>query len=522
MQNFNFYKNLFNLFTLSYFFVSAFLSLNVGLTHDESHHNLVWEVNRKIYSNYLFKTNYEISFPSYGANFYGIGFQIFSYPFENILKYFFSFFSIEYNYLTLKHPSIVLLFVISGIYFKKILNILITDKRYVYLSVIFYFFYPYLLGHSFFNTLDIPFMSVWLICSYYLFKIIKNFLKKNNFYYRHFIILSFTTAYLLSIRISGILIFIQYFFLILLTINNLEINFFDLIKIIYKKILVFVIFLFFIFYILHPNYWNNLFLVIDSIKYMGNHIQTVCTLTLGECMKAQELPSSYIPIWLLFKLPLIILFGLAIFPFVEKKIFENKLHSIIVGTLILSILSIIVSLILINANLYDELRQLLFLFPMILIVSILSIFRFNKKISFITLTIFSIFFLLQNLKVYPYNYIWINNLSHITGVKSVFELDYWGVSNKRISNYLSSNNYKGECIISNTSDRLDIFLKTKKKCFKNLQYLHKNNQRPFYVVLTERALNKGTPNRCENLYNESVNLNFSSEELLTAKIFKCN
>ena len=159
---------------------------------------------------------------------------------------------------------------------------------------------------------------------------------------------------------------------------------------------------------------------------------------------------------------------------------------------------------------------------MILIVSILSIFRFNKKISFITLTIFSIFFLLQNLKVYPYNYIWINNLSHITGVKSVFELDYWGVSNKRISNYLSSNNYKGECIISNTSDRLDIFLKTKKKCFKNLQYLHKNNQRPFYVVLTERALNKGTPNRCENLYNESVNLNFSSEELLTAKIFKCN
>ena len=266
----------------------------------------------------------------------------------------------------------------------------------------------------------------------------------------------------MSIRISGILIFIQYFFLILLTINNLEINFFDLIKIIYKKILVFVIFLFFIFYILHPNYWNNLFLVIDSIKYMGNHIQTVCTLTLGECMKAQELPSSYIPIWLLFKLPLIILFGLAIFPFVEKKIFENKLHSIIVGTLILSILSIIVSLILINANLYDELRQLLFLFPMILIVSILSIFRFNKKISFITLTIFSIFFLLQNLKVYPYNYIWINNLSHITGVKNVFELDYWGVSNKRISNYLNFNNYKGECIISNTSDRLDIFLKTKK------------------------------------------------------------
>ena len=522
MQNFNFYKSLFNFFILSYFFVSAFLSLNVGLTHDETHHNLVWEINKKIYSNYFFKTNYEISFPSYGANFYGIGFQIFSYPFENILKYCFSFFSVEFNYLTLKHPSIVLLFVISGIYFKKILNILIADKRYVYLSVIFYFLYPYLLGHSFFNTLDIPFMSVWLICSYYLFRILTNFLKKNNFYYRHFIILSFTTAYLLSIRISGILIFIQYFFLILLTINNLEIKFFDLIKIIYKKIFVFIIFLFFIFYILHPNYWNNLLLVIDSIKYMSNHIQTVCTLTLGECMKAQELPSSYIPIWLLFKLPLIILFGLAIFPFVEKKIFKEKLYAIIVGTLILSILSIIISLILINATLYDELRQLLFLFPMILIVSTLSIFQFNKKISFIALTIFSIFFLFQNFKIYPYNYIWINNLSHITGVKDVFELDYWGVSNKRISNYLNSNNYKGECIISNTNERLDIFLKTQNKCFINMRNLHKDNQRPFYVILTERALNKGTPNRCENFYDEIIKLNFSFEELTVAKIYKCN
>ena len=52
---------------------------------------------------------------------------------------------------------------------------------------------------------------------------------------------------------------------------------------------------------------------------MSNHIQTVCTTTLGDCMKAQDLPPSYIPIWL-FKLPIIILIGLALFPLVEKII----------------------------------------------------------------------------------------------------------------------------------------------------------------------------------------------------------
>ena len=33
-------------------------------------------------------------------------------------------------------------------------------------------------------------------------------------------------------------------------------------------------------------------IIFQAIKYMSQHIQTVCTITLGECMKAQELPAS--------------------------------------------------------------------------------------------------------------------------------------------------------------------------------------------------------------------------------------
>ena len=50
----------------------------------------------------------------------------------------------------------------------------------------------------------------------------------------------------------------------------------------------------------------------------------------------------------------------------------------------------------------------------------------------------------------PYNYIWLNTLTVFTKVNNNFELDYWGVSTKEISNYFTKNeNLSNECIISN-------------------------------------------------------------------------
>ena len=66
---------------------------------------------------------------------------------------------------------------------------------------------------------------------------------------------------------------------------------------------------------------------------MSQHVQTVCTITLGECMKAQNLPSSYLFIWLFFKLPIFILVGLSLFPLLEKKIFDQKQNKINFGSI---------------------------------------------------------------------------------------------------------------------------------------------------------------------------------------------
>ena len=51
--------------------------------------------------------------------------------------------------------------------------------------------------------------------------------------------------------------------------------------------------------------------------------------------------------------------------------------------------------------------------------------------------------------------------------------------------------------------------------------MHTKKERPFYVILTERSLSKGLPNNCQNIYNEKISINFSKEELILGKVFKC-
>ena len=96
MKQLNYIKTLFNSFFLFYFILSIILSLNVGLTHDEAHHDLVWQTNKKIYSNYFFGSNSEINFLEYPMNFYGLGFQIFSYPIEKYSILYFHFFQLKF------------------------------------------------------------------------------------------------------------------------------------------------------------------------------------------------------------------------------------------------------------------------------------------------------------------------------------------------------------------------------------------------------------------------------------------
>ena len=517
-------KNYFSFFLFFFIFFGSIYSTKVGITHDEFHDYNVWNANKNLILNFFSNKNFDTSYLLEGGKFYGVGFHYIS----TLIEFFISELPILKDYNTLgknilsKHVTVFLLFVVSGLFFKNIIKLITRNKFHANLSTIFYLFYPYLLGHSFFNIKDIPFLTFWLICTYFNIKLIQNYFLIKKFKKKYLILLSFFTAYLLSIRISGILIFVQYLIFIVTFLNMKKLNFLSFIKSNFKLIIFNFLFIFIFFFILQPSYWDNPLLIFDSIKYMSNHIQTVCTTTLGECMKAQNLPASYLPIWFFFKLPIIIIIGTVLYFLVEKKIQKSFLTHHTLASLIFSTLSVIFLLILFNVNLYDEIRQVMFLVPLIFIFSLSNIYFFSKIFFYIISIFYMIFFITQNLLLFPYNYVWINNFSHLTKVQNTFELDYWGASTMNVSKFLkkdlkSTNN----CVISNRNQSIKS-LAPNIKCLIDFDKLHEKNNRPFYVVLLERNLNKGTPNNCILVMVEQRKLNFSSEKLNLAKVFKCD
>ena len=541
MKNiFNIKKNYFNYFLFFFTIVGVYLSLNIGITHDEAHSTWIWELNKKKILKILFDINYEVISlnESLGYNqdfnlialdsfhgFYGIGFYLASFPFEKLITFFYNldFINEEGKQLLTKHPFVLIYFVIGGLYLKKILFLITNNELTSNLSSIFFLTYPYLFGHSLFNVKDIPLMSVWIVCTYFFAKIMLEFFDHKKVRFKKIFIISMLTAHLLSLRISGILIFIEYLFFIFFFIHFYKMNFIYFLKSTYKFVLIFLFSFLFFLYSFYPSLWADPLRFFDSISFMSQHFQSVCTVTLGECMKAQNLPSSYVFIWLFYKLPIFILFGILVFIFTEKKIFSNKQNVLILGPLISSVVTIIFLLIFFDVNLYDELRQILFIFPLIFIISIVAINQFLKKFFSIFISLFIIFFLYQNLKLYPYNYLWINNFNLFTEVNKNFEKDYWGVSTKKIAQYFNKNELnKNECLISNRNNGIKYFLNRQNTCLKTFNNLHKKNNRPFYIALTERSLNKGTPNQCDLISGQSIYINFSNEKIDLAKIYKCD
>ena len=122
---------------------------------------------------------------------------------------------------------------------------------------------------------------------------------------------------------------------------------------------------------------------------MSHYHNNVGTTTFGKIMYATDLPPTYLLLWLIVKLPILIIIGILLLPFTEKKIFTDKKISTFYGTILLSVIIIPLILILRKTHLYDEIRHIMFLLPLIFIISLVSLFKYSKKIFYFlsTLTI---------------------------------------------------------------------------------------------------------------------------------------
>jgi len=527
-----FKKNLYYLYNLFLFFYLTFgfyFAINTGISTDEFIDQYNWTLSFEVIKKFIFDVgdgNFKIL--NYEWRFHGIGFhyisQIYLYILDRIIN--FENFNQDVSRILMNHGFIFITFFLSGIYSKKIVNLIIKDHDASKVFLVFYLLYPYLLGHAFYNPKDMPFLFIWILSTYLCLKLFIKIFTNEKITYGNIFFLSLATAFLFSIRISGILILLQYLIILVITSNLSKRSFFEFIRFYFTKISLFFLFTLFFTFIFYPILWINPLFIIDAVNQMRNIPYGVCTLTYGECMDSLDLPSNYILIWLFFKLPIISLLGLILFPFVEKRIFSDDKSKIILGSLIISLISIIFLLIFFKVNLYDELRHILFIVPLILIISFSIIFFFSKKITFYLAFIFIFAFLLQNIYMYPYQYTWFNAFSNLIDINKKFELDYWGVSGRNLAKKINSNKLILEnsknCIYVSPKHIFEPFISNQFNCVKPFFSIYPKSSEKYILVKYTRNIRRENPSNCKLIFEESYKLFPIGQKLKMGEVYICN
>lgn len=519
---------LFFSFLFIYIIIGSYLSLQTGISHDEIHENNNWIVNFSAIKDFFNTGSYD-SLLNYKDKYHGIAFQFISQPVQFFLKSLLIDNSLvtEFGALLLsKHPVVFIFFSISGIFYYLIIFKITDSRNFSFATTVIYLIYPYLFGHAQFNPKDIPFLSFWIINTFFSLKLIENFYYEKKINLNSIILISFLTAFLVSIRIVGLLIFIQYFISLIIYFEKTKVNFLKFLKINILNIISFILLFFLFIYILNPIFWHNPLEILNSIKWMSKYPQNIGTLTNGSLMYSLSLPSSYYFIWLFYKLPIIIIVGYLLYPFVESTIFKNDIVTIYYGTITIIAPIILVIFILMDVAVYDELRHLLFIVPLIFITATINIFYFKNKIirALIPLTI--IFFIFENFSLNPYQYTWLNSFAKFKDIEKNFEIDYWGISNrslqKQIINYVDKNQIdKNICIFGDKFTK-DFLMPSSFQCFKNYTQIDSQNKKPFIAYKNLRNVRRSNLQDCELIWDETYQYSFYKKKISVGSLWICN
>jgi hypothetical protein len=361
------------------------------------------------------------------------------------------------NLITLVAPSISLITARHFIYFSTllacILFLYLLSQRWMsrwaaFGATLLFTSQPLIWGHSFINPKDIPFMTFFLISVYLSFQMMDASL---NSKWKWIIPAGIILGLTISMRVIGPL-------------AGLFVIFYGLLKF-PRKIITTIPYYFLIAgvatYLTWPYLWKapiiNFF---ESLKVMSRFPYTGPVLFMGSLYPANQLPRRYFPTLLSFQLtePTLILiaigFVISIWFFIRGKNREPVL--LFAGWFLAPVVWIILS----RSALYDNARQLLFLWPPLFVLVGMGI---DQLMIIIKLPTFRIALLLiavlpgiyACVHLYPYEYIYYNGLTGgVKGAYRNFELDYWATSFQDSVQYLNQNAGQGTTILVNSTRQL--------------------------------------------------------------------
>ena len=497
---------------------------------------------------------------AYGDRYYGVGFHIPANLLSSLIETI-SPISTEINgearRITLNHIAIFLCWIGSGYLVGQIFKRITQDDWIATLGMIGCLLWPYLLGHGLMNIKDVPFLFAWLLCTNQLLFIFSGSQTKS--FNRAFALLGVFTGWLISIRISGVLISLEYlaFLMIFWSIRNKDQpNTFS-----WTSIGIFLLATSLTLFVCYPILWHNPLELLNAISYMSRHPWDGDTLTAGRFIAGNQLP-WYITAWLAVKLPLIAILGLALCPIALYKLIHNSSSSpntrknsisskaisqeqwnaCAIAGLLLTVILILLTLIIKKVSLYNELRQILFIFPLMWIVAISSLRLINRKVTLGLLLGSISLFTFDNLKLFPYQYVYFNEIARQFPINTQFEKDYFGLSATQLAKWLNQNARENNQANTQTSTADCAYVSPqhlwqyaidhqKVACIKDFGERPQNSSSPaqnqsigqaYWIGLPARDKVKTLPiPNCTILHSEERILPLSTQTLVMGELYTC-
>ena len=417
-----------------FLFTGILTNQHYGFSWDEPQQRATGLVNY----DYIFTDSKELN--SWVDRDYGVAFELPLIFAEKILGL-----DSDRDIYPIRHLITHILFLFSAYIFFKLVDLIFKNKQLSSIGFILIVTQPLLYGHSFFNSKDLPFLSMFIIS---LFCIAKAFNQKN---YRNFILLGLSIGILINIRLMGIMVPVLVLTFVLLDgilENRIRQHlFFATVMISVSSLTL---------YITWPYLWE------DPIRNFTQAIENMSKfrfdremLFLGEITKPTEIDWRYIPIWFSITNPIgyliigiIGIFTLLVqaikqpFQFIRNTPQRNILFAL--AFFIAPVLAIIV----LHSVLYDGWRQVYFIYPPFILLGLYAIahsYSLSKKLGtsitvLITISILSTgWFMIKN---FPLGHTYFNpsiSLREADYARKHFEVDYWGLSYKTGFEYILEN-----------------------------------------------------------------------------------
>lgn len=310
---------------------------------------------------------------------------------------------------------------------------------------------PRLFGHAFGNLKDIPFSAGYMISVYLIIRYVKELPKPK---WNTAVLLGMAIAFTCSVRIGGLILF-GYLGLAMIAVFILEPF---LLKQIFSTKLCLLRLLGQSFAILLIGYFAGLLLwpfalqkvfqnPLESLQVMEHYKVSIRQIFEGQWLWSTQLPRYYLPKWLLISTPEFLFFGFGVFLILLfRKILKQNSEQLFTGLfLLLTLFFPIIYVVIIKANLYSGVRQMLFVMPVLAILSaagLINLIEILKAKSAKTIVVFLYFILMilpvkHQIETFPADYVYFNTISG--GNKknwSNYEYDYYFHGIKKPAEYL--------------------------------------------------------------------------------------